>query len=76
MDASELTRAVVDAVTIPVIASGGVGNLEHIRDGFTLGGADAALAASIFHDGTYKIDEVKRYLIEQGICIRPMPHAQ
>jgi cyclase len=66
----ELTRAVVDAVGIPVIASGGAGNLEHIRDAFRIGGADAALAASIFHYGTYTVEQVKRYLREQGIEVR------
>ncbi len=66
----ELTRAVVDAVGIPVIASGGAGNLEHICDAFKIGKADAALAASIFHYGTYTVEQVKRYLREQGIEVR------
>jgi len=66
----ELTRAVIEAVGIPVIASGGAGNLEHIRDAFKIGKADAALAASIFHYGTYTVEQVKRYLQEQGIEVR------
>jgi len=65
-----LTRAVVDAVRIPVIASGGVGALEHIAEGLTAGGADAALAASIFHFGEYSIREVKEYLAARGIPVR------
>jgi cyclase len=67
----ELTRAVVDAVPVPVIASGGVGSPEHIRAGLVEGGADAALAASIFHDGVHSIEEVKQYLSEHGVCVRP-----
>jgi len=66
-----LTRAVVDAVPIPVVASGGVGTLEHVHEGLASGGADAALAASIFHDGHYTVAEVKRYLLGQGVCVRP-----
>ena len=66
----ELTRAVADAVTIPVIASGGVGNLEHIYDGFTKGKADAALAASIFHFKEYTIRQTKEYLRERGVPVR------
>lgn len=66
----ELTRAVVDAVRIPVIASGGAGTLEHIAEVLTEGGADAALAASIFHFGTYRIREVKEYLQRRGIPVR------
>lgn len=65
-----LTRAIADAVTIPVIASGGVGNLEHLREGLDEGGADAALAASIFHFGTYSIEQAKLYLKEHGITVR------
>lgn len=68
----ELTRAVADAVRVPVIASGGVGSPEHILAGLTIGGADAALAASIFHDGEWSIAEVKRYLAEHGVCVRPI----
>ena len=66
-----LTRAVADAVPIPVVASGGVGTLEHVREGLASGGADAALAASIFHDGHYTVAEVKRYLLDHGVCVRP-----
>ncbi|WP_018084798.1 imidazole glycerol phosphate synthase subunit HisF [Desulfurispora thermophila] len=66
----ELTRAVAQAVRIPVIASGGVGNMEHIARGLTEGGADAALAASIFHFGEYAISEVKQYLAQRGIPVR------
>ena len=66
----ELTRAVSDAVSIPVIASGGVGNLEHIYDGFTKGKADAALAASIFHFKEYTIRQTKEYLRERGVPVR------
>lgn len=66
----DLTRAVGEAVTIPVIASGGVGNLEHIYDGFTRGKADAALAASIFHFKEYTIRQAKEYLKERGVPVR------
>lgn len=66
----ELTRTVADAVRIPVIASGGAGTLEHIARALTDGGADAALAASIFHFGTYRIREVKQYLHRLGIPVR------
>ena len=66
----ELLRAVVDAVEIPVIASGGVGTLDHLREGLCEGGADAALAASIFHDGIYTIAEAKAYLAERGVVVR------
>ena len=66
----ELTRAVSDAVDIPVIASGGVGNLEHIRAGLVEGGASAALAASIFHFKEYTIAECKEYLREHGVAVR------
>ena len=65
-----LTRAISESVNIPVIASGGVGNLEHIYDAFAYGAADAALAASIFHFGQYSIGEVKSYLKEKGIEVR------
>jgi cyclase len=67
----ELTRAISDAVTIPVIASGGVGNLDHLVEGITHGHASAVLAASIFHFGTYSISEAKRYMAEAGIAVRP-----
>ncbi len=66
----EGTGAIVDATGLPVIASGGAGNLEHIRDALTVGKADAALAASIFHFGTYTVEQVKRYLREQNIPVR------
>ena len=65
-----ITRAISDAVGIPVIASGGVGNLDHLVDGFTKGGADAVLAASIFHFGTYTVVEAKEYLAAAGIHVR------
>lgn len=66
----ELTRAVSDAVGIPIIASGGVGNLQHLVDGVTQGRADAVLAASIFHFGEYGIGEAKRYMKQHGIEVR------
>lgn len=66
----ELTRAVADAVPVPVIASGGVGTLEHLADGITAGGADAVLAASIFHFGTYTIEQAKRHMAARGIPVR------
>lgn len=65
-----LTRAVARAVPIPVIASGGVGNLEHFAEGIIDGEADAVLAASVFHFGTYTIRQVKEYLASQGIPVR------
>ena len=65
-----LTRAIADAVSIPVIASGGVGNLEHIYDGLTQGRADAALAASIFHYQEYTIRDCKAFLAERGVHVR------
>lgn len=66
----ELTRAVADAVRIPVIASGGVGKLEHFYDGLTAGGASAVLAASVFHFGQFPIPQVKDYLRARGLPIR------
>ena len=66
----ELTKAISQSLTIPVIASGGVGTLEHIRDGISLGGASAVLAASIFHFGEYSIAEVKEYLKSQSVPVR------
>ncbi|MCK4950719.1 MAG: imidazole glycerol phosphate synthase subunit HisF [Gammaproteobacteria bacterium] len=66
----ELTRAISDAVRIPVIASGGVGNLDHLAEGVTKGKADAVLAASIFHFGEYTIMEAKQRMAEQGIEVR------
>jgi len=65
-----LTRAVSDAVPVPVIASGGVGSLDHLADGVTEGGADAVLAASIFHYGTYTVAQAKAHMAERGIPIR------
>lgn len=65
-----LVRAISDAVSVPVIASGGVGNLQHLCDGILLGGADAVLAASIFHFGEYSIPQAKQYLAERGITMR------
>ncbi len=65
-----LTRAVSDAVTIPVIASGGAGTLEHLREALDEGHADAALAASIFHFGEYTIGQAKDYLRERGVAVR------
>jgi len=67
----ELTRAFADSLAIPVIASGGVGTLDHIHQGLTIGGADAALAASIFHYGEHTIGECKRFLAERGVRVRP-----
>jgi cyclase len=66
----ELTRAVSDAVSVPVIASGGVGNLQHLVDGITKGHADAVLAASIFHFGEYTVGQAKHLMAEQGIPVR------
>jgi imidazole glycerol-phosphate synthase subunit HisF len=66
----ELTRKVSDAVSIPVIASGGVGSLQHLADGVTVGGASAVLAASIFHFGQYTVGEAKRFMAGQGIPMR------
>ncbi|MGD8175867.1 imidazole glycerol phosphate synthase subunit HisF [Marinimicrobium sp. ARAG 43.8] len=65
-----LTRAISNAVSVPVIASGGVGNLQHMADGVIEGGADAVLAASIFHFGEYTIPEAKAYMRERGIEMR------
>jgi cyclase len=66
----ELVRAVAQAVSIPVIASGGAGTLEHLYDGLAVGQADAVLAASIFHYRTYTISQVKKYLRERGVAVR------
>jgi imidazole glycerol-phosphate synthase subunit HisF len=66
----EITRAVSDAVSIPVIASGGAGTLEHMVEALTDGGADAVLAASIFHFRTYTIQETKQYLRDRGVPVR------
>ncbi|PLC55568.1 imidazole glycerol phosphate synthase subunit HisF [Pollutimonas nitritireducens] len=66
----ELTRAVSDAVPVPVIASGGVGNLRHLAEGVTTGRANAVLAASIFHYGEYTVQQAKEYMAAQGIKVR------
>ncbi len=66
-----LTRAVAENVSIPVIASGGAGTLEHIYEAFVSGKADAALAASIFHFGTFTIPQTKEYLLKRGVAVRP-----
>jgi cyclase len=68
-----LTRAVADAVSVPVIASGGVGTLEHLREGVVEGGADAVLVASLFHFGQHTVPEAKRYLAERGVPVRLEP---
>ncbi len=65
-----LTRAVADAVDVPVIASGGVGTLEHLCDGITIGGADAVLAASIFHYGEFTVGQAKQCMAQKGIAVR------
>jgi cyclase len=65
-----LTRAVSEAVSVPVIASGGVGNLDHLAEGILEGKADAVLAASIFHFGEYTIEQAKRHLAARGIEVR------
>ncbi|MFP6611896.1 MAG: imidazole glycerol phosphate synthase subunit HisF [Pirellulales bacterium] len=66
----EITAAVSDAVSIPVVASGGAGKPEHLADAIQIGKADAALAASIFHFGEYTISETKHVMREQGVCVR------
>ena len=66
----ELTRAVSDAVPVPVIASGGVGNLQHLAEGIQQGHADAVLAASIFHYGEYTVGQAKQFMAEHGIPVR------
>jgi cyclase len=65
-----LTRAISEAVSVPVIASGGVGNLDHLADGVIEGHADAVLAASIFHFAEYSIQEAKQYMADRGIEMR------
>jgi len=65
-----LTRAVADAVDVPVIASGGVGTLDHLADGIQLGGADAVLAASIFHYGEFTIGQAKDHMAQRGVAVR------
>ena len=72
----EITRAVAEAVTIPVVASGGAGSPEHLYQAVTAGKASAALAASIFHYGTYTIHETKQYLAERGVTVRVVPDLQ
>ena len=67
-----LTRAVVDAVGVPVIASGGVGTLDHLVDGALIGGADAVLAASIFHFGEFTVAQAKAHLAAAGVSVRPV----
>ena len=68
----ELTRSVSDAVSIPLIASGGVGTLDHLAEGVTKGHASAVLAASIFHFGLYNISEAKAYMENVGVAVRPI----
>jgi cyclase len=68
----DLTRAVVDAVEIPVVASGGVGTLQHLVDGANDGGADAVLAASIFHRREFTLGEAKAYMAAHGVSVRPV----
>ena len=68
----ELLRMIAETVSVPIIASGGAGTLEHLRDGILLGHASAVLAASIFHDGTYRVGEAKAFLASAGIPIRPL----
>ena len=65
-----LTRAVSGAVSVPVIASGGVGSLDDLADGIQLGGADAVLAASIFHYGEFTVQQAKQRMAERGIAVR------
>jgi cyclase len=72
----ELTRAISESVEVPVIASGGAGELDHLYDAFTDGHADAVLAASIFHFGTFSISQAKDYLARRGIPIRPVAGGQ
>jgi len=67
----EITRRVSDAVGVPVIASGGVGTLEHLVDGIVIGGADAVLAASIFHFGEFTVAQAKQRMLDAGIIVRP-----
>ena len=68
-----MTRAISDAVGVPVIASGGVGNLDHLVEGVTKGGASAVLAASIFHFGEYTIAEAKAHMAAAGLAMRIEP---
>ena len=71
----ELTRAVSDAVPVPVVASGGVGTLDHLVDGVTKGGASAVLAASIFHFGEFTIAQAKEHLARAGVPVRQVSRA-
>jgi cyclase len=71
----ELTAAVAEAVSIPVIASGGAGTLEHLYEGFVRGRADAVLAASMFHYRHYTIPEAKAYLYQRGVAVRLLDRA-
>ena len=66
----DLTSRVSDSISVPVIASGGVGNLQHLADGVTLGKADAVLAASIFHFSEHSVLEAKQFMAERGINVR------
>ena len=68
--ANEALAQLADSLSIPVIASGGAGNMEHFKDAFTLGKSDAALAASVFHFGEIKIPDLKQYLRNEGIEVR------
>lgn len=68
--ALDVTRTIADAVGVPVIASGGAGRMEHFRDALTVGGADAALAATLFHFGIMKISDLKDYLAREGVPVR------
>jgi cyclase len=67
----QLTRLVSDAVGVPVIASGGVGTLDHLVEGIVQGGADAVLAASIFHFGEFTVAQAKQRMLDAGIIVRP-----
>ena len=69
----DVTRLVTDAVPVPVIASGGVGNLQHLVEGVTEGHADAVLAASIFHFGEHRIADAKAAMTAAGVTVRPVP---
>jgi cyclase len=66
----ELTRAIADAVSVPVIASGGAGSLDHLVDGINIGHASAVLAASVFHYGTFTIGQVKDHMARAGVPVR------
>ena len=67
---NDLLKTITSKLSIPVIASGGVGNLDHMYEGVSIGGASALLAASIFHFGEYRIEDVKRYLADKNIPVR------